>query len=60
MKNIIMGHERYREVLASVGLQPSDHNAPPDAKIVPRLWEALKRACNEDFIVRVEERPGDR
>jgi hypothetical protein len=48
-----MGHERYSNVLASVGLQSSDFHAK-DPRHVAKLWEALKRACDPDFIVRVE------
>jgi hypothetical protein len=50
---LIMGHERYSNALASVGLQPSDVHAK-DPRHVDKLWEALKRACDPAFIVRVE------
>lgn len=46
-----MGPERYRNVLASVGLQPSDANEP-DPKHVVKLWEALRRSCDPNFVVR--------
>lgn len=54
MSKTIMGPERFRNVLASVGLQPSDERAK-DHAIAAKLWEALRRACDPDFVVRLPD-----
>lgn len=54
MSKTIMGPERWSNVLASVGLQPSDERAK-DPSHVAKLWEALRRACDPNFVVRFED-----
>ena len=59
MRRLVMGPERYSEVLASVGLQGSDIRAMPQSDTERRLWTALKRACDPDFVVNLPPEPKD-